>query len=111
VTQNLVRRLWWPYPGGRFPVNLGALVQRTILDGQEPVRVVVHDRVRDWGVGDGIDDPDQPGASVVSSMWRLADADPTLQELATMAPGTLAYRESPGDPWQFDDYEYTVEEV
>lgn len=47
----------FPYEGDRFPPALGAVVQNTILIGEQPAREVVHTPEGDWCVGDGINDP------------------------------------------------------
>ncbi|MFF0579847.1 hypothetical protein [Streptosporangium saharense] len=35
-----------------FPSELGAVVQRTVLSGEFPVLVVIHDDDDDWLIGD-----------------------------------------------------------
>ena len=38
---------------------------RTVFQGEEPAREVVHDSNNGWAVGDGVKDPNEPGAVVV----------------------------------------------
>jgi hypothetical protein len=52
----------FPFPDGQFPSELGAVIQRTVLDGTEPARVVIHADEGGWLVGDGVNDPNLPGA-------------------------------------------------
>lgn len=40
-------------PVAAFPETPGAVVQRTVLSGDLPARLVVHDSGNDWCVGDG----------------------------------------------------------
>lgn len=32
----------FPFPDGRFPQDLGAVIQKTVLEGKEPATVVIH---------------------------------------------------------------------
>ena len=57
----MFQHLPFPYEGGVFPKRLGAVVQLTVLDGEEPARLVVHDEASGWAVGDGINDPNETG--------------------------------------------------
>jgi hypothetical protein len=60
---EVFQHLPFPFEGGVFPEKLGAVVQRTVLDGHEPAREVVHADDGSWLVGDGVNDPNPPGAS------------------------------------------------
>jgi len=88
----------WPFPGDHFPDHLGAVVMRTVLDGQ-PALQVLHDPDNGWEVADGVGDPNEPGACVATHLRHVLDADPSLRDLATMPPGTLADRDAPGAEW------------
>jgi len=55
----------FPFPDGRFPASLGAVVQRTVASGELPALVVIHDDENDWLVGDGVNDPDADSASII----------------------------------------------
>jgi hypothetical protein len=110
MADEVVSGVPWPYPGGRFPDALGAVVQRTVLDGEEPARAVVHDSDDDWLVSDGVNDPNLPGAAVLVCIRHLADADPTLAALADMPPGTVARRADRDDPWTFEVHAYPDDE-
>jgi hypothetical protein len=109
VGVEIVRGIAWPYPDGRFPEALGVVVQRTVLEGREPARAVVHDADGDWLASDQVNDPNEPGAAVLVCMRHLVDDDPSLGELATMPPGTVAWRAGHGDAWTFDEHRYPDE--
>ena len=97
----MFQHLPFPFEGGRFPDSLGAVVQRTVLSGEQPAREVVHAPDGSWLVGDGLHDPNVPGASVATHLAHAyaAEWNHTVAELATMPPGHLAQRSGPGDPW------------
>ena len=100
------RHLPFPFPGEAFPATLGAVVQRTVLDGVEPARLVLHDIDGDWAIGDGLNDPNLPDACIATHIHHVLILDPTLATLATLPPGHLAERESPADRWQISSHSY-----
>ena len=61
---EMFRSLPFPYPEDEFPAELGAVVQLTVLRGEEPAREVVHAQDGSWLLGDRVNDPNVPGASV-----------------------------------------------
>jgi len=75
---EVFRHLPFPFKDARFPAELGAVVQRTVLDGAEPVRVVIHTDDGSWLVGDGVNDPSLPGAVLVSGMIHVVERDRCL---------------------------------
>lgn len=89
----------FPFEGGVFPQHLGAVIQRTVLHGDEPVREVVHADDGSWLVGDGVHDPNEVGACVVSHIWHAIERNTSMLELAAMPPGHMATRSGPGDAW------------
>jgi hypothetical protein len=98
----MFQHLPFPFEDGRFPDSLGAVVQRTVLNGEQPAREVVHAPDGSWLVGDGVHDPNVPGASVATHLVHAYDAhtwNHTVAELATMPPGHIAQRPGPGEPW------------
>jgi hypothetical protein len=103
---DMVRRLRWPFPGGEFPEDLGAVVQRTVLDGRLPALVVAHADDGDWMVGDGVNDPNEPGATIATHMRHVVDRDPTVGALAELPPGSRADRESAAHPWVVSHFAY-----
>ncbi len=89
----------FPFDGGVFPKQLGAVIQRTVLRGDEPAREVVHADDGSWLVGDGVNDPNEPGASTASHIWHAIEQNSSMVELANMPPGHIAKRSGPSDPW------------
>jgi hypothetical protein len=96
----------WPFPGGRFPEDLGAVVQRTVLDMKLPARMVAHAADGSWMVGDGVNDPNEPGAAVATHLRHVVEHDPSLAELASLPPGSRADRASGDAPWVVSDFRY-----
>lgn len=103
---DMRRHLPWPFPGGEFPIELGAVVQRTVLEGELPALMVAHAADGSWMVGDGVNDPNQPGASIATHLHHVIDRDPSLAELASLPPGKRADRDSPRYAWTVSDFEY-----
>ncbi len=50
---EMIRHLRFPSPGGSFPAELAAVIQRTLLDGPEPAREDIHGAENSWMVGPG----------------------------------------------------------
>ena len=97
----------WPFPDGRFPASLGAVIMRTVLEGRLPALQVVHTPDNGWAIGDGVNDPNEPGACVATHIRHVLGSDPTLEELARLPPGTEAKREDVGSAWQIIPFEWT----
>lgn len=97
--REMFRGLPFPFEDGRFPRQLGAVVQRTVADGEEPAREVIHAEDNSWVVGDGINDPNLPGAVTVLHMHHVLRADPTVGALASLPLGHIAKRDARGTPW------------
>ena len=96
---EMFRHLPWPFRDNRFPLDLGATVQRTVLDGEMPALLVVHTVGGDWAIGDGTNDPNIPGASVATHIWHAIDRNSSITGLAHLAPGQQARRLSPHHEW------------
>jgi hypothetical protein len=109
VNHSIVRGSPWPFPNGQFPEHLGVCVQRTVLDGIEPARAIVHDEDGDWLASDEVNDPNADGAALIVCMHHLVDADRSIAELAAMPPGTVAWRDKPEDAWNFEAHNYSNE--
>ena len=101
----MVRFLPWPFPDGEFPRELGAVVQVTVLDGELPALLVIHAPEGDWLVGDGLNDPNDEGASVATHIWHAIERNSSMAELASLPPGRQATRRWPGDPWVVSEAE------
>ena len=95
----MFQHLPFPFEGGVFPRQLGAVIQRTVLRGDEPAREVVHAEDGSWLVGDGVNDPNEPGACVANHIWHAIERNSSMVELAHMPPGHQANRSGPGDAW------------
>jgi hypothetical protein len=108
--REMVRRIDFPFVDGRFPADLGAVVQRTVLDGQLPARYVAHTADNDWVVGDEINDPNLDGASVAAHMRHVVDKDSTLESLATLPPGFQARRAAPEQPWTIEPFRWLADD-
>jgi hypothetical protein len=94
----------FPFADGRFPDDLGAVVQKTVLEGQEPARYVGHTAENDWVVGDGLNDPNTAGASVATHMRHVIERDSSLAPLATLPAGFQAEREDPDHEWTISPF-------
>jgi hypothetical protein len=101
--REMVRFVPWPFRGNRFPPELGAVVMRSVLEGRRPALLVWHSEDNDWAVGDGIDDPNAPGACVATHLGHVVALDPSIAELAGMPPGTRADRPSAAAPWTISE--------
>jgi hypothetical protein len=98
--REMFQRLPFPFDGDEFPAALGAVVQRTVLSGSELAREVIHTPDGFWLVGDGVSDPNLPGASVATHIWHAIEHNSSVRSLASMPPGRIAKREGPGREWQ-----------
>ena len=107
--REVTRYVAWPFPDGHFPGNLGAVIQRTVLRGELPARLVVHSSENDWCVGDGVNDPNAPDACVVAHIGHVVARNSSVAELASLPPGWEARRDGPGQPWQLSEHEYRDE--
>jgi hypothetical protein len=95
----MFRHLPFPFDGNEFPSQLGAVVQRTVLSGEQPAREVTHTADGDWLVGDGISDPNAPDAAIATHIWHVIERNSSVAKLAGLAPGHIATRTAPGEPW------------
>ena len=103
---EIVRDVPWPFPGDAFPPQLGAVVLKTVLSGQLPALVVIHDHENDWLIGDGVNDPNEDGACVIAHVSHVADADHSLAGLADLPVGWQAKRSGPNMPWDRSRHQY-----
>jgi len=101
----------WPFPEGSFPASLGAVLQRTVLDGDEPARVVIHTEDGSWLIGDGITDPNEPGASIATHISHAIEHNSSVNELATLPPGHVATRDDPAQPWIIEPHRWPGDEA
>ncbi|MFD3509136.1 DUF4265 domain-containing protein [Nocardia sp. NPDC058666] len=95
--------------GRCFPHDLAAYVYNTVATGELPARVVVHDPDGEWIISDGSDAPLGVDTATILHIHHVLDTDSSLAELATLAPGRLAWRDQPTDPWTIEDFAYPDE--
>jgi len=105
VAHEVFRDLPFPFPDGRFPRELGAVVQRTVSDGELPALTVIHTPDNSWIVLDGVNDPNLDGACIVDALVHLVEDDPSLAVTARLPIGHRADREHAADRWQSFPYE------
>jgi hypothetical protein len=96
---EIFRHLPWPFENSEFPASLGAVVMHTVVTAARPALQVVHMPDNSWGVADGIDDPNEPGACVATHIWHVLVNDQSLLALASLAPGQVADRRATNEPW------------
>lgn len=106
---EMFRHRPFPFADGVFPQDLGAVVMKTVLDGQRPALHVVHTPDNAWAIADGLGDPNEPGACQVTHIWHVLATDPSLAELATLPVGFQADRDAPGRPWTISMFQWVAE--
>ena len=89
-----------------FPSGLVAVVQKTVIAGELPALIVIHDDEGDWLVGDGVNDPNEDGACGLYHMDHVVALDEAIQEAARLRTGYTATRDSLLDSWVFSKWEY-----
>lgn len=100
TSQEMFRHLPFPFEDERFPAGLGAVVQKTVLTGEQPAREVVHTPDGSWLVGDGVNEPNTPGTSVATHIAHVIALNSSIATLASMPPAHIAERSGPGEPWR-----------
>jgi hypothetical protein len=103
---EMIRRMQFPFTDDGFPAQLGAVVQRTVLEGSEPAREVIHTDDGDWMIGDGVSDPDAPGAAIATHIWHAIERNSSIAGLARLQPGQIATRANPEDEWTIAAHEW-----
>lgn len=85
----------WPFNDAR---TCAALTMRQVMDGKEPILLVVHDDDGDWqfiGTSNALEE----NAAIVG-LGNIYDLDPSIGELADLPLGWQAVRERRGAPWK-----------
>lgn len=100
------RVLPWPFENDEFPAQLGAVVMRTVVDGERPALQVVHGPDGSWMVADGIGDPNGDGACIATHFSHVLAQNSSIATLATMPPGTQADREAVGSEWVLSPFRW-----
>jgi hypothetical protein len=98
--REMFRSLPWPFEGDMFPAQLGAVVQRTVADGTEPAREVIHASDGSWAISDGVNDPNLRDAAIAIHIEHVIARNSSVATLASLPPGHIAKRSGPGDPWR-----------
>lgn len=89
----MFKELPFPFHDNEFPADLGAVVMRTVLDGQRPGLHVAHfPDGGGWAAGDGVGDPNEPGAVIATHIWHAIEKDSRIREVASLPPGQQANR-------------------
>jgi hypothetical protein len=99
---EMQRYMPWPFEDGQFPAELGAVVQRSVVDGMLPALVVGHAADGSWYVGDGVNDPNESGGAIATHMRHVIERNSSVADLAGLPPGQRAVRDAPGEPWRFE---------
>ncbi|MFI7536297.1 hypothetical protein [Streptosporangium sp. NPDC049376] len=107
---EIIRRMTFPFSDGRFPSELGAVAQRTVISGELPALIVIHDDDGDWLIGDDVTDASDPEASVISHARHLVESDPSIEETVGLPYGYAARRSSPSAPWVIERWSYADED-
>lgn len=84
---------------------------KPVLDGRLPALQVLHTEDNRWAIGDGLTDPNEPGACQIAHIWHVIDEDRSLETLATLPLGCQADRLAPGSPWIISRREWTGDEA
>jgi hypothetical protein len=106
---EVFRDIPWPFPEGRFPADLGAVTQLTVLNGEVPACLVVHASDNSWLVGDGVADPNAEGAVAVAGMTNVAELNSSVNELASLPPGWEAARGGLRQAWERHPHQFPDE--
>ena len=85
----------WPFDQ---PRNCATFTMRQVLDGSEPILLVCHDEDDHGWQFIGTSDASTADARLVS-MEEIVHLDPTVLEVADLAPGWQAVRQRVGGPW------------
>ena len=86
----------WPFDQ---PPNCAVLCVRQIMHDGSPILLVTHDDDdHGWQFLDGSNGPKVEDAMLVS-LSNVVEVDPSILEVATLAPGWRAWRKSANSPW------------
>ncbi|MGW7824514.1 hypothetical protein ACWGLF_42050 [Streptomyces puniciscabiei] len=86
--------------------DAAGVVQRTIINGELPALIVVHDDEGDWLIGDGVNDPNEDEACGIYHLSHVLRLDGSVAEALTIPIGYAATRESVSAPWEVAPWEY-----
>ena len=84
------------------PVNTASFTTTYVLEGSLPILEVYHDHDGEWQFMCGTTNATVDAKLVC--LGCMVERDPTLNQLADMPTGWLAYRESQEHPWSREEY-------
>lgn len=96
---EMLRQLPFPFEGDAFPAELGAVVQKTVLSGELAPLDVTHTSDNSWLVGDGVNDPNEPGACIATHISHVIESNSSIAALASLPLGYTATREAARAEW------------
>lgn len=77
--------------------HTGAYTRKAVFEKREPILLITHDDDGSWQFhGPGEADVEQ---GVLVCLHHMVDMDPSVNELADLPLGWVAWRESVSDPW------------
>lgn len=97
---EIFQYLPWPFETAQFPSNLGAVVHWTVASGEAPALFVGHTETNSWLVGDGVNDPNIPGACAAMCIWAAIKHNSSIRTLADLPMGWAAERDAPAASWR-----------
>lgn len=96
---EMFRQLPFPFEGDAFPAELGVVVQKTVLSGELAALEVTHTSDNSWLVGDGVNDPNEPGACIATHISHVIESNSSIAALASLPLGYTATREAARAEW------------
>ncbi|MFE1308089.1 hypothetical protein [Streptomyces sp. NPDC058755] len=93
-------------PTSALAAGVAGVIQRTIINGELPALIVIHDDEGDWLIGDGINDPNEDGACGIYHLAHVVSLDESLTEVMNIPIGYGAKRESASAPWEISPWAY-----
>lgn len=82
--------------------DTGTLTTRQVMEQGLPILVVTHFHDdHSWAFTCGVAE-DENDVMIVA-MEDVIALDPSLSEIADLEPGWSAFRDSPDDPWEFEE--------
>ncbi|TKB45849.1 hypothetical protein [Thalassotalea mangrovi] len=89
----------------KFNDNYGVYVCPHVFNQESPVFVCVRDPDGDWQFFCHDEECPENSEPHLIGVGHLTEADPSINELTTLAPNTFAERQSPEEPWLFGEIE------
>src|SRR3546814_9227003 len=84
-------------------VNTGTFTTRPVLEGAQPIVDVYHSSDGDWQFLCGTT-PDYDDLKLVC-LGCMVERDSTLLDIADLPPRWCAFRASPDEPWQREEFD------